>query len=94
MGSAGSLADRWPRVTRVSEETTMTADETIEERLAALEATVAQLQRQILVLKAGPNWLDRVIGSVTDEEAFREALEYGRAYRQSDRPPDEEDDLP
>jgi hypothetical protein len=61
-------------------------DKTVEERLAALEATVGELQRQILVLKTGPNWLDRVIGSMKDEPAFLEAIEYGREFRQADRP--------
>jgi len=72
----------------------MTIDETVLDRLSALEATVAQLQREILSLKAGPNWLERVVGSVTDVDAFREALEYGRAYRESDRPNDEENEVP
>lgn len=33
-----------------------------------------------------PDWLAEVSGSVTDEEAFREALEPGRAFRLKDRP--------
>ncbi|HBE47848.1 MAG TPA: transferase hexapeptide repeat containing protein, partial [Cyanobacteria bacterium UBA11369] len=32
------------------------------------------------------NWLDKLIGSISDESAFLEALEYGRAFRQADKP--------
>jgi len=35
------------------------------------------------------SWLEQVAGSISDEAAFEEALEYGRAYRQADRPSDE-----
>ncbi|MEL7356443.1 MAG: hypothetical protein AAFN40_07755 [Cyanobacteria bacterium J06560_6] len=30
------------------------------------------------------NWLDNLIGSISDESAFLEALESGRIFRQSD----------
>ncbi len=60
-------------------------DNTILERLSALEASVAQIQRELLFLKTPPDWLDCVRGSVTDQEAFRAALDYGRAHRQADR---------
>ncbi|MEO0886429.1 MAG: hypothetical protein AAFY54_10895 [Cyanobacteria bacterium J06648_10] len=30
------------------------------------------------------NWLDNLIGSISDASAFLEALEYGRIFRQSD----------
>jgi hypothetical protein len=35
-----------------------------------------------------PNWLERLTGLMKDEPAFAEILEYGRAIRQADRPPD------
>jgi hypothetical protein len=38
--------------------------------------------------------LDEVIGSVTDESAFREALAFGRAFRSADRPTDEAEGHP
>jgi exonuclease VII small subunit len=68
------------------EESKMAADNTFEDRLSALEATVSRLQREILSLRAGANWLDRVVGSMKDEPAFLEAMEYGREFRQADRP--------
>jgi hypothetical protein len=37
------------------------------------------------------NWLDRLIGSISDNSAFLEALEYGRTFRQSDKPIDGSD---
>jgi len=61
----------------------------IEQRLSALESAVVDLQRQAAAAPTHANWLDKFIGSVSDLEAFEEALEYGRAFRQSDRPLDQ-----
>jgi hypothetical protein len=61
-------------------------DETVlENRLSNLEKTVSVLQGQMKA-KSSENWLEKLIGSVSDEEAFIEALEYGRAFRQADNP--------
>jgi len=38
----------------------------------------------------GPDWLDRVIGSMKDEPAFDKVLDYGRAIRQADRPAEDQ----
>ncbi|NES86970.1 MAG: transferase hexapeptide repeat containing protein [Moorea sp. SIO2B7] len=66
-------------------------DETvIEKRLATLEEAVFDLQRKV-ENKPSENWLDKLIGSISDEAAFLETLEYGRALRQSDQPTDEDD---
>jgi hypothetical protein len=67
----------------------MLADKTIEERLAALEAAVQELQN--LVRKPAParNWWEQTFGSISDIQAFEEAMEYGRAFRYADRLPDE-----
>jgi len=67
----------------------MPNEQTVEQRLTALEQAVAELQRQQAVGSQAPNWLEKVIGSVTDDRAFAEVLEYGRAFRAADRPPDE-----
>jgi hypothetical protein len=32
------------------------------------------------------NWLERLIGSISYDAAFMEALEYGRDFRQFDKP--------
>ena len=65
----------------------MSEQPTIEQRLGALETAVRELQSRLPA--PAPNWLDQVIGPIGDLEAFQEALEYGRAYRYADRPPDE-----
>jgi hypothetical protein len=59
-------------------------DETsIDQRLTALEQEVALLKR-----KASENWLDNLIGSISDEEAYLKAIEYGREYRDADKSED------
>ncbi len=65
-------------------------DETkLEQRLAALERAVTDLQSKLAASQAPGNWLEKVIGSISDEAAFLEALEYGRAFRKADAPADE-----
>jgi len=58
-------------------------DETaFEQRLATLEQTVSNLQRQVNSQPATENWLDKFIGSVSDEEIFLQALKYGRELQE------------
>ncbi|MCU0544968.1 MAG: hypothetical protein MUE44_22810 [Oscillatoriaceae cyanobacterium Prado104] len=61
----------------------MALNTSLEERLAAVEAAIAQLQKQILA-KEPTNWLEQITGSFKDEPAFEEVLAYGRAIRQGD----------
>jgi hypothetical protein len=61
----------------------MATNTSLEERLAAVEAAIAQLQKQI-VASQPTNWLQQIIGSFKDEPAFEEVLAYGRAIRQGD----------
>ena len=71
----------------------MITETTYEHRLAALEQAVAELQKQIS--NGHPkDWLDRVTGSVSDEDAFQKALEYGRIFRDADRPADDIGETP
>jgi hypothetical protein len=67
----------------------MPAKATLEERLAVVEQAVRDLQRQMTVRTASPNWLERLTGSMKDEPAFAEVLGYGRTIRQADRPPED-----
>lgn len=61
----------------------MVTNTSLEERLAAVEAAIAQLQKQIAT--PGPtNWLQQITGSFKDEPAFEDVLAYGRAIRQGD----------
>jgi hypothetical protein len=66
-------------------------DETLlEHRLTTLEQAVSDLQHKVEhKVEHQPNWLDKLIGSISDEEAFLEALDYGRAFRQSEPVMDE-----
>jgi hypothetical protein len=65
-------------------------DETIlEKRLVTLEQTVSDLQHKLESKPTSENWLDKLIGSISDEAAFLKALEYGRISRQTDKPIDE-----
>jgi hypothetical protein len=56
-----------------------------EERLAAVEAAIVELQKQLANPYDG-NWWSKIKGSFKDEPAFEEVLAYGRAIRQADFP--------
>ncbi len=58
---------------------------TLERRLITLEQVVFDLQNKFDSKPSSDNWLDRLMGSISDDAAFLEALEYGRAFRQSDK---------
>jgi hypothetical protein len=66
----------------------MPSDESIEQRLAAVERAVADLQHQIANRGPAPNWLERFTGAFNDEPAFAEVVRYGQAIRAADRPPE------
>jgi hypothetical protein len=74
------------------EETMMLDEATLEHRLITLEQTVSELQRKVDSRAVSESWLQKLTGSMSDEAAFLEALEYGRAFRQSDKPMDERDE--
>jgi hypothetical protein len=59
----------------------MLDETTLEKRLASLEYTVAELKRQISLIPAANNWLEKVTGSISDEQTFLEILEYGKSLR-------------
>lgn len=59
---------------------------TIETRLAVLEQTVSNLQAQVNQNPNTDNWLQTMSSSISDETALLEALEYGRIFRESDKP--------
>ena len=72
----------------------MLNETTLEQRLVTLEAAVSDLQQKLKEKPISKNWLEKFIGSISDEAAFREALEYGRAFRQADKPSDDGDEQP
>lgn len=60
----------------------MAANISLEERLAAVEAAISELQQ--VVASQPTNWLQQITGSFKDEPAFEEVLAYGQAIRQGD----------
>jgi hypothetical protein len=61
----------------------MATNASLEERLAAVESVIAELQKQVMTPQS-MNWLQQVTGSFKDEPAFEEILAYGQAIRQGD----------
>jgi hypothetical protein len=61
----------------------MATNTSLEERLAAVESAIAQLQKQVSTPQT-TNWLQQITGSFKDEPAFEEVLAYGKAIRQGD----------
>jgi len=64
------------------------SETSIEQRLAAVETAVHDLQRRLERMSPSPNWLEQVIGSLKDEPAFEEVIAYGKAIREADQLPD------
>jgi hypothetical protein len=62
----------------------MSSETDLELRMAAVEEAVAELRQQFATRPGTRVWLNEVAGSISDEAAFEEALEYGRAFRQAD----------
>jgi hypothetical protein len=62
---------------------------TLEQRLITLEKVVLDLQQKVDSKPKAANWMEKLIGSISDDSAFLEALEYGHAFRQSDKPVDD-----
>jgi len=61
----------------------MAINTSLEERLAAVESAIAQLQQQVAASQP-TNWLQQITGSFKDEPAFEEVLAYGRLIRKGD----------
>jgi hypothetical protein len=63
---------------------------TLEERVSSLEAQLLQLTSLLKTDRpVASNWLDRLTGSISNDELFLEALEQGRLIRTEDQPVDE-----
>ena len=67
---------------------------TLERRLISLEKVVFDLQHKFENKSNANNWLESLVGSVSDDAAFLEALEYGRIFRQSEMPFDNDSKVP
>jgi hypothetical protein len=64
----------------------MATDTLIEQRLSALEQAVSELQQKISTQPPAQDWLRQMIGAFKDEPAFDEVIAYGKAFREADRP--------
>jgi hypothetical protein len=63
---------------------------TLEERVSSLEAQLLQLTSLSKTDRPiASNWLDRLIGSISNDELFLEALAQGRLLQNEDKPVDE-----
>ncbi len=68
----------------------MSSDTALERRVEAVEHAVADLRHRLSSRPPAASWLDAVVGSISDDATFAEALEYGRAFRHADRPADDD----
>ena len=68
------------------------AEPTLEDRVAALEQTVAEMQKQLPQVAANGKWWEAIGKPMRPElqEAFDRMVEYGRYFRKTGReaPPD------
>ena len=58
----------------------MTESAILERRLEVVEHAFADLQGRLGEPPRLGNWLEKVAGSISDESAFLEALEFGRSF--------------
>ena len=61
------------------------AAHSLEHRVAALEAEVAQLKKELQGRQEGADW-HKIIGTFANDPSYDKAMEYGRKYPESLRP--------
>ncbi len=61
----------------------MKTDISLEERLAAVEVAITELQKQVASSQP-TSWIQQITGSFQNEPAFEEVLAYGKAIREGD----------
>jgi hypothetical protein len=57
--------------------------EQLEERVAYLEAEVARLKNKVENDSSSSPWWEKIAGTFSDNPAYDEAMQLGRAYRNS-----------
>jgi hypothetical protein len=65
-------------------------DTTLEQRLAILETEVAVLKQRAQGPLGVGSGLEQLTGSISDDAGFEQVLAYGRAFRDRDRPADQD----
>jgi hypothetical protein len=63
------------------------ASSPLEQRVAALEAEVAALRRKIEIAGSDKPWWERIAGTFEHDPIYEKAMNLGRKYRESLRPP-------
>jgi hypothetical protein len=63
------------------------ASSPLEKRVAALEAEMAALRRKIETGGSDKPWWERIAGTFEHDPIYEKAMELGRKYRESLRPP-------
>ena len=59
----------------------------IEQRIAALEAEVARMKKQLArAVPSEGDWLSEIYGAFENDPIYEEAMRLGREYRESLRP--------
>ena len=69
----------------------MTSNVSIEDRVVALEVAIKELRLELAATPPRANWLDEIIGAFEDEPAFDGVIRYGRAFRDADRPANDDE---
>ena len=68
----------------------MHEQQTLEQRVAALEQEVADLKKQLRAPESdNGDWVERMSGSMKDYPEFDEVIRLGAEWRRSQLPPDE-----
>ena len=62
------------------------AASSLEQRVSALEAEMAQLRARIEGTRPAKDWLDQIWGSFANDPLYEEAMRLGREWRESQRP--------
>lgn len=57
----------------------------LEQRVAQLEAEVAELKRHLNLPLSTPDWIARISGSMKDYPEFDEVVRLGREFREAQR---------
>jgi hypothetical protein len=63
------------------------AELTLEQRIAALEQTVATMQKQLPQAPANGKWWEQVGPAFNNDPVFEEMLAYGRYFRKTGQEP-------
>lgn len=63
---------------------------TLEERVSAVEAEIAELKKSTHGQKPDAPWWEKIYGTFADSEEYEEAMRLGRQYRESLRPSEQQ----